>query len=224
MGARPNLVYEYKGFIPEIYGWRMTKEKLTALDSNGDLGWSSNGKPFRKLRPENDKGNPIYNFWNDINRLYSGSPEFIGYPTQKPEKLLKRIIIMVSNEGDIILDPFVGGGTTVAVADRMNRRWIGIDQSVQAVKVTELRLDRQRDLFSAPFTVQLHKYDYDMLRDKDAFEFEAWIISQFGGTPQNKKGGDRGIDGKHSDGVPIQVKRSENIGVNIIKKFSVSAK
>jgi DNA modification methylase len=171
MGERPNLVYEYKGFTPEIYGWRMTREKLIKLDMAGDLGWSSNGKPFRKLRPENDKGNPIYNFWNDINRLYSGSPENIGYPAQKPEKLLKRIIIMASSEGDTVLDPFMGGGTTIAVADKLNRRWIGIDQSIQAVKVTEFRLDKQRDLFSAPFTVQLHKYDHDTLRYKNAFEF-----------------------------------------------------
>jgi len=75
--------------------------------------------------------------------------------------------------GDAVLDPFMGGGTTVAVADKLNRKWIGIDQSVQAVKVTELRLDKQRDLFSAPFTIQLHKYDYDTLRYANAFEFES---------------------------------------------------
>jgi hypothetical protein len=131
---------------------------------------------------------------------------------------------MASNEGDTVLDPFVGGGTAVAVADRLKRNWIGIDQSVQAVKVTELRLDKQRDLFSEPFAVQLHKYDYDTLRYKDAFEFESFIITQFGGAPQNKKGGDKGVDGKMPDGTPIQVKRSDNIGVNVIKNFSVSAK
>ncbi|MDR1198238.1 MAG: site-specific DNA-methyltransferase [Prevotellaceae bacterium] len=219
MGERPNLVYEYKGFTPEIYGWRMTREKLIKLDMAGDLGWSSNGKPFRKLRPENDKGNPIYNFWNDINRLYSGSPENIGYPTQKPEKLLKRIIIMASSEKDIILDPFMGGGTTVAVADKLNRQWIGVDQSVQAIKVTELRLDKQRDLFSAPFTVQLHKYDYDTLRYKNAFEFENWIVQQFGGTGNTKQRNDLGLDGRMSDNTPIQVKRSDNIGRNVIDNF-----
>jgi hypothetical protein len=80
------------------------------------------------------------------------------------------------------------------------------------------------DLFTAPYTVQLYKYDYDTLRYKDAFEFESWIITQYGGIPQNKKGGDKGIDGKATDGTPIQVKRSDNIGVNVIKNFSVSAK
>jgi len=118
----------------------------------------------------------------------------------------------------------MGGGTTIAVADRLNRRWLGIDQSVQAVKVTELRLQKQTDIFTEPYTVQLYKYDYDTLRYKDAFEFESWVITQFGGTPQNKKGGDKGIDGKSADNAPIQVKRSDNIGVNVIKNFSVSAK
>ncbi|MDR0613887.1 MAG: site-specific DNA-methyltransferase [Dysgonamonadaceae bacterium] len=224
MGERPNLVYEYKGFTPEIYGWRMTKEKLIELDMAGNLGWSSNGKPFRKLRSENDKGNPIYNFWNDINRLYANSPENIGYPTQKPEKLLKRIIIMASKEGDLVLDPFMGGGTTIAVADKLNRRWTGIDQSVQAIKVTELRLDRQRDLFSAPFSVQLHKYDYDTLRYKDAFEFETWIVQQFGGSSNAKQRGDFGLDGKMDDNTPIQVKRSDNIGRNVIDNFLSAVK
>jgi DNA modification methylase len=147
------------------------------------------------------------------------SKERIGYPTQKPEALLERIIKAASNEGDVILDPFVGGGTTVAVADKLNRRWIGIDQSVQAIKVTELRLDKQRSLFSAPFTVQLHKYDYDTLRYKNAFEFESWIVQQFGGMCNTKQRNDFGLDGKMPDNTPIQVKRSDNIGRNVIDNF-----
>jgi DNA modification methylase len=224
MGARPNLVYEYKGFTPGSSGWRLSKEKLKELDKKGDLGWSSNNKPFRKLRPENDKGNPIYNFWNDINRIYSNSPESIGYPTQKPEALLERIIQASSNEGDVVLDPFMGGGTTIAVADKLERNWIGIDQSVQAVKVTELRLDKQRGIFSEPFTVQLHKYDYDTLRYKNAFEFETWIVQQFGGTSNTKQRGDLGLDGKMPDNTPIQVKRSDNIGRNVIDNFLSAVK
>ncbi|MDR2633265.1 MAG: hypothetical protein LBC51_06535 [Treponema sp.] len=70
-----------------------------------------------------------------------------------------------------------------------------------------------------PYTVQLHKYDYDTLRYKDAFQFEAWIIQQFGGTPNAKQCGDMGLDGKTGDGTPIQVKRSENIGRNVIDNF-----
>jgi site-specific DNA-methyltransferase (adenine-specific) len=88
-----------------------------------------------------------------------------------------------------------------------------------AVKVTELRLQKQADLFSSPYTVQLHKYDYDTLRYKDVFQFEAWIVQQFGGTPNIKQRGDMGLDGKTSGGTPIQVKRSDNIGRNVIDNF-----
>jgi DNA modification methylase len=224
MGLRPNLVYEYNGFIPKDFGWRMTKDKLIELDKNGDLGWSSNQKPYRKLRPDNDKGNPMYNFWNDINRLYSNTNESIGYPTQKPEKLLERIVLLSSNEGDIVFDPFVGGGTAIVVADKLHRQWIGIDQSVQAVKVSEMRLNNNQNLFSPPFTVLLHKYDYDTLRYKDAFEFEKWIVEQFGGIANIHQRGDMGMDGKTREGTPIQVKRSDTIGRNVVDNFQSACK
>jgi len=219
MGERPNLVYEYNGYTPDIWGWRVEKIKLIEIDKRGDLGWSSTGKPYRKIRMHEDKGEPIGNFWNDISLINSQSKERIGYPTQKPEKLLKRIIEMASKEGDMILDPFVGGGTTIAVADRLQRKWIGIDQSVQAVKVTELRLYNQMDLFSNSFFTQLHKYDYDTLRYKDAFEFETFIVQQFGGYTNTKQRGDLGIDGRTRENSPIQVKRSDNIGRNVIDNF-----
>jgi DNA modification methylase len=158
-------------------------------------------------------------WWADMSNVSAWRNELIGYPTQKPEALLERIIKASSNEGDIVLDPFMGGGTTIAVADRLGRQWIGIDQSAMAVKVTELRLQKQADLFSSPYTVQLHKYDYDTLRYKDAFQFEAWIVQQFGGTSNAKQRGDMGLDGKTNDGTPIQVKRSDNIGRNVIDNF-----
>jgi DNA modification methylase len=184
------------------------------------------GIPFKgKEQAEYEKGKVPFDWWIDI---HSGGQmsrkERIGYPTQKPEALLERIIKCASNEGDIVLDPFLGGGTTVAVADKLGRQWIGIDQSTQAIKVTELRIDAQQDLMSVPFTTQLYKYDYDTLRYKDAFEFESFIIVQNGGIPQNKKGGDHGVDGRMPDGTPIQVKRSDNVGVNVVKNFFVSAK
>lgn len=163
-------------------------------------------------------GQALDTVW-DIKPVDPKSSDRIGYPTQKPESLIERILHAVTNEGDLVLDPFVGGGTTVAVADRLKRRWIGIDQSVQAVKVTEMRLYKQRDLFSAPFTVKLHKYDYDLLRYKDAFDFETWIVQQYGGMPNTKQRGDFGIDGRTREGLPIQVKRSDNIGRNVIDNF-----
>jgi DNA modification methylase len=207
--------YEYKG-ITMI--WNCPQETLIRYDNEGKLYYTKNGKIRLKRYLDELKGVPCQTVWTDIFSVNSQAKEKIGYPTQKPEALLQRIIECASNKNDIVFDPFVGGGTTVAVADKLSRQWIGIDQSPMAVKVTELRLERQRDLFSQPYTVRLHKYDYDTLRNKDAFNFESWIVQQFGGVSNVKQRGDLGLDGK-KDGVPIQVKRSDNIGRNVIDNF-----
>ncbi len=175
----------------------------------------------------------------EIDIVNQNSHERIGYPTQKPEALLERIIKASSNEGDVVLDCFVGGGTTIAVADRLSRKWIGIDQSVQAIRVSEARINNQQIRMgqradekasqsaiifdTKPFSVKLHKYDYDTIRYSDAFEFEEWIVEQFGGTPNAKQRGDMGLDGK-KDGAPIQVKRSDGIGRNVVDNFAAASK
>ncbi len=193
---------------------------LTGLKVKG------NAEERHKNRLDND-GKIPEDYWVDIFRVQGNGSERIGYPTQKPEKLLERIILSASNEGDTVLDCFMGGGTTIAVADKLKRNWIGIDQSPQAIKVTEFRLNvlqgkilgKSVDIFAKPFSVQLHKYDYDTLRYQDAFEFETWIVQQYGGLPNVKQKGDLGIDGKTTTGTPIQVKRSDNIGRNVIDNF-----
>ncbi len=224
---RPNMMYNWMGFPFPEKGWRFEKATMQKLheegkiyyptDNNGEFDFKKRLALKRYLNEQ--KGQLLGNVWTDINNVQAQAEERIGYPTQKPQKLLDRIIKMASNEGDVVLDPFVGGGTTIAVADKLQRQWIGIDQSVQAVKVTEFRLNNQQDLFSKPFIVQLHKYDYDTLRYKDAFEFESWIISQFGGTTNTKQRGDLGLDGKAKDGAPIQVKRSDGISRNVVDNF-----
>lgn len=197
-----------------------SEERLSQLLSEGKARISPKAKnPRYKKYLDEDKGTPISNLWNDVGGVGTLSKEKIGYPTQKPEKLLERIILASSNEGDTVLDPFVGGGTTVAVADRLKRKWIGIDQSVAAIKVSEMRLNNQQDLFSEPFIVTLHKYDYDTLRYKDAFEFEKWIVERFGGFSNAKQRNDFGMDGRTRENVPIQVKRSDNIGRNVVDNF-----
>lgn len=209
---------------PKGKHWIWTQERIDEGMKNGLIVFTKHGKPEVKRYLDEVKGESIQDIWIDIPEVNSQAKERIGYPTQKPEKLLKRILITSSNEGDIVLDPFVGGGTTIVVADRLNRQWIGIDQSVSAVKLTELRLYKQQELFSKPFVVQLHKYDYDTLRYKDAFEFESWIIGQFGGVANVKQKGDFGIDGRTRKGMPIQVKRSDNIGRNVIDNFVSACK
>lgn len=140
MGERPNLVYEYKGYTPPPSGWRVKLEKLIEIDRQGNLGWSSTGAPYRKLRPEQDQGNPVGNFWNDISLINSQADERVGYPTQKPEMLLERIIKASSNPGDLVLDCFMGSGTTQVVAMKLGRRFIGSDINLGAVQTTIKRL------------------------------------------------------------------------------------
>ena len=165
----------------------------------------------------------------------------IGYPTQKPEALLERIIKASSNEGDVVLDCFMGGGTTIAVAQKLGRKWIGIDQSPAAFGVTRARLDILTDqgvFGKIPFEVRTQKYDYDEVRNSDAFEFEKWIVEKFGGKNNEKQRGDFGLDGVLKAGnvpnlqgdlmpqdevwqaedfdIVIQVKRSDAIGRNPI--------
>ena len=215
--SKGNPQYEVMGVTKF---WRYTKEKVDELIRKGLVVQTKPGNvPRKKQYLDEGKGVPLQTMWDDIPALHSQSKERIGYPTQKPEALMDRIIKMTSSEGDLVLDPFMGGGTTIAVAEKLMRRWIGIDQSVMAVKVTELRLEKeQRKLFSS-FSTELHKYDYDALRYKDAFEFESWIIQQFGGIPNTKQRNDFGLDGRTEDGTPIQVKRSDNIGRSVVDNF-----
>ena len=176
-----------------------------------------------------------------IQALNPMEKERIGYPTQKPEALLERIIKASSNEGDVVLDCFMGGGTTIAVAQKLGRNWIGIDQSPAAFGVTRARLDILTDqgvFGKIPFEVRTQKYDYDEIRNSDAFEFEKWIVEKFGGKNNEKQRGDFGLDGVLKAGnvpnlqgdlmaqdvawtaesfdIVIQVKRSDNIGRNVI--------
>ncbi len=224
---RPNMMYNWLGFPYPPKGWRYETQTMQKLHDEGkiyyptfkDGNFDFTKRPRLKRYLNEQKGTLLGDVWTDIQNVQAHAKEKIGYPTQKPEQLLERIIQLATNENDTVLDPFVGGGTTIAVADRINRQFIGIDQSVQAVKVSEFRLQFQRSLFSRPLIVKLHKYDYETLFTKNAFEFETWIIDQFGGIGNTKQKGDFGIDGKTRENVPIQVKQSENIGRNVVDNF-----
>jgi DNA modification methylase len=215
--AKGNPFYEVMGISRY---WRYSQAKMKVLIEKQMVVQTRKGAvPQRKQYLDEGKGVALQTIWDDVGSLSATSKERIGYPTQKPEALLERIILCASNEGDTVLDPFIGGGTTVAVADRLKRQWLGIDQSVQAIKVSEMRLQKQQDLFSQPFVVKLHKYDYDTLRYSNAFDFETWIIQQYGGLANTKQRGDLGLDGRTKEGLPIQVKRSDNVGRNVIDNF-----
>ncbi len=149
--ASPNLGgnsprYEYKGFIPKTR-WLITKDKLEKLDKEGKLRWSKNGRPYKILYLDELEGNALNDIWADIN-ISLGS-ERTDYPTQKPEKLLERIIKISTSEGDLVMDVFAGSGTTLVVAEKLDRRWVGCDIGKLAIYTTQKRLleiEKSKDL------------------------------------------------------------------------------
>ena len=139
---RPNLVYEYKGHQPPPNGWAVSRERMEEMDRQGRLYVPED--PTKRIRRKRylDEllGETVDSLWDDIPPINSQAQERLGYPTQKPEALLQRIIQASSAEGEIVLDPFCGCGTAVSVAQRLSRRWIGIDITHLAIGLIKTRL------------------------------------------------------------------------------------
>lgn len=168
---RPNLTYEYKGYQPPAKGWKVSLEKMQELDRQGRLYFpaSKDQRIRRKLYIDNvSEGKAVPDLWTDMLTVQAGATESVGYSTQKPEALLERIIRASSNEGDLILDCFCGSGTTAAVAEKLNRRWITCDLGRFAIHTARKRLLGIEGV--RPFVVQnLGKY-----------ERQVWQQSEFG--------------------------------------------
>ena len=138
---RENLVYDYKGYRPPKNGWSISLEVMKKWDEEGKLYFPENGQRiYRKIFLDEYPGQPISNLWTDIYVINPMAKERLGYPTQKPEMLLERIIHASSNPGDLIFDCFMGSGTTQAVAMKLGRRFIGADINLGAVQITTKRL------------------------------------------------------------------------------------
>ena len=206
---RPNLTYEFLG-VTRV--WRWTKERMQQAYEDGLVVQTKPGNvPSQILYLDEQKGKPLGDIWTDIPPLQGDSAEKLSYPTQKPEALLERIIRAGSNEGDIVLDPFCGCGTTIAAAQKLNRRWTGIDITHLSIALQKYRLQNQFELVSGsdydvigePVTVDAARalaHDPD---NEGRYQFEWWALSLIGAKPTNgqsgsrkgKKGADRGIDG-----------------------------
>lgn len=166
-------------------------------------------------REKENIGVAMHDVWHDINFIAPTSKERRGYPTQKPEALLERIILASSNPTDIVLDAFCGCGTTLAVAKRLKRKWIGIDISPLACKEMAKRVDyRLRDIIGMKYTVE-------QLKKLEPYEFQKWCCERIGGKVNPKKTSDYGEDGwiyikgkKH----PIEVKQT-SVGRPVVQKF-----
>ena len=198
---RPNLIYEYKGFKPPKNGWMISREKMEQWDKEGRIYFPEDkeGRLRRKSYVDELKGMPVQNLWTDIAEINSQAEERLGYPTQKPLALLERIIQASSNEGDMVLDPFCGCGTAVHAAQKLKRKWIGIDITHLAISLIEKRL---KDAFKSRAKFEVHgtPKDLDAARDlarRDKYQFQWWAVSLVDAQPfqGKKKGADGGIDG-----------------------------
>ena len=139
---RPNLMYEFRGFAPPPTGWSVSKEIMEKWESEGRLmiPEDKTKRIRRKIFVDEYKGQPVPNLWTDIFVINSQASESLNYPTQKPEALLRRIVDMTTEQGDLVFDCFMGSGTTQSVAMSAGRRFIGADVNLGAIQTTTKRL------------------------------------------------------------------------------------
>lgn len=202
---RPNLRYEFLG-VTRV--WRWTIERMQRAYEKGLIVQSSPGAvPRYKRYLDEQEGVPIGDVWIDIDPIGAQATERLGYPTQKPEALLERIISASSNPGDIVLDAFAGCGTATAVAEKLGRRWVGIDIAIPAVDVIVKRLQEStlenghhleegvdfdvigmpKDVASAEALARTYG---------DGWQFQYWAVTRImGAIGSTKKTGDGGVDG-----------------------------
>jgi site-specific DNA-methyltransferase (adenine-specific) len=233
-GPTPGTAYDYKDNSGKIWkcppkGWRMIFEKVKALENDNRLYLG--GKTLREKYYLSERvliGKQVDNLWADIGNMNRKKNEDLGYATQKPEALLERIIEASSNEGDIVLDPFCGCGTAIVAAQRLNRKWIGIDITYLAIGLMEWRL---KNMVPMPaYKVIGEPEDLASaveLANKDKYQFQWWAVTRIGGQPygDKKKGADTGIDGylyymDEKDKIKkaiISVKSGKNTNVSMIR-------
>jgi site-specific DNA-methyltransferase (adenine-specific) len=195
------MMYEWKGHASPRMGWRYSKETMARLDAERRIWYpkSKEQRPQLKRYLDEQEGRLLGDVWTDIDPINSQAKERLGYPTQKPLTLLERIIAASSNPGDVVLDPFCGCGTAIIAAQKLGRRWIGIDITHLAIALMRYRL---QDAFpDAAFVVKGEPADVgsaEMLAEADRYQFQWWALSLVRAKPiegKQKKGADKGIDG-----------------------------
>jgi DNA modification methylase len=204
-GAAPAKGNPYYEFLGVSRYWRFSREKMQELYDQGLIVQTKPGTvPRFKRYLDEGKGVPIGSIWDDIRSIQSQDVERLGYPTQKPLKLLERILEISSKPNDIVLDAFCGCGTALVAAQQMGRQWIGIDVSPTACRVMAKRL---RDVVRLPeneslwrvgrgFVVRDLPQTEQQLRRLPPFEFENWAVIALGGIANKVQVGDMGLDGR----------------------------
>ncbi len=218
-GMRGHPKYELMGVTRH---YRYNYDKMMDLMKQGRIVQPSPGAvPRYKRYLDESSGVPIGDTWDDIQPINSQAQERLGFPTQKPEALLERIIASSSNEGDTVLDPFCGCGTTIAAAQTLKRRWIGVDVTHLAIGLIRHRLrdtygesvQQTYQVIGEPISVQ----DASVLAESDPYQFQWWALGLVGARPaEGKKGADQGIDGRiyfhEGDGTTRQIILSVKAG------------
>lgn len=202
---RPKAQWEYKGVRPyEGRFWAYSKDNMRQFAQEGRLRHTFDGMPEYKRYLDEMPGVPLQDLWTDLPPIIAGTAERLGYPTQKPEGLLERVILSSSDEGDVILDPFCGCGTTIAVAEHLKRRWIGIDITHLAITLMRHRLEDAYGPALHPYEVIGDPKDLESARalaqesEHDGrYQFQWWALGKVAARPANdrKKGSDAGVDG-----------------------------
>lgn len=195
--AKGNPQYEVMGVTRY---WRYSQERMDALIKEGRVIQTRPGTvPQYKRYLDEMPGVSLQDVWTDVDPINSRAAERLGYPTQKPIALLERIIKTSSNPGDVVLDPFCGCGTTVDAAQRLGRKWIGIDITHLAIDVITRRLRNTfgDDVFK---TIHLRGIPKDLggaqeLFGRSPLEFERWAVSMLNAEPNEKQVADKGVDG-----------------------------
>ena len=193
----------WRGFDVATKGnhWKFTIENLEQLDAEGKIYWPpSGGWPRYKRYLDEVKGVSIQDLWTDIPPINAQAKERLGYPTQKPEGLLERIINLSSNPGGLVLDPFCGCGTALNVAERLKRRWVGIDITHLAITLIKKRLHDSFGPDLSAYEVIGEPADIlsaEALALTNRHQFEWWALGRVEARPaqDKKKGADSGVDG-----------------------------
>jgi len=218
--------YIYKGYNHPEKGWRYSLETMKELDKKGLLIFPKNkdGRIMRKRFLDEQKGIVLGNMWYDIDHLRAKKAERLGYPTQKPLALLQRILETSSNENDIVLDAFCGCGTTLAAAQGLGRKWLGIDIAPTACRVVGQRLGEFYQLEDGKDfeVIPLYKSEHDLLK-LPPFEFQDWACIALGAIPNKRKVNDYGIDGKLYP-THIERKKENHLFANIHIYYPVQVK
>lgn len=228
-GASPQKRNPHYEFMGVTRYWRYTKANMEKLLAEGRIVQTAPGRvPAYKRYLDEMPGIGLQNDWADI-KPPAGN-ELLGYPTQKPLALLERIISASSQEGDVVLDPFCGCGTAVHAAQKLKRKWIGIDITHLAVSLIEKRLS---DAFGKRCKYAVHgtPQDVEAARDlarRDKYQFQYWAVSLVGAQPSQgrKKGADAGVDGikffrdlskKEVHKLVVSVKAGENLKADDVR-------